>query len=152
MMSSRPIVPNYAKGKTSNKPPAVKAAVIARRANGVNKSQIARELKLGRPTVDSILAEANLDEQMTNGLVLASELIPESIRVVKHRLSQNSESAAFGILNPLVLNRVNERQGTKMQSDIHLQQALQIIVQPSKDSSSSQVVDTTIVDQSEGKT
>lgn len=136
----RPIVPPYAKGKTSNKPPAVKAAVIAKRTHGETKTQIANDLHIARQSVDTILAEANIDEQMTSGLILASGLIPESIRVVKHRLAQNSESAAFGILNPLVLNRVSERPGAKMQGDIHLQQALSIIVKPGE-TQTVQVVD-----------
>lgn len=141
MAGPRPSVPNYAKGKRSNKPPVVKAAVITRRIQGVNKTQIAKELKLGRPTVDAILAEADVDGQFASGLSLCAGLIPESVRVIKHRLEKNSESAAFGILNPLVLSRAAQANPQRMTADVHLQQAINVLIQPN----STQVVDTETV-------
>ena len=61
-MGATPQIPPYIVNQArSNKPPTVKAQVVAKRTQGLPKSQIARDLKISRPTVDKILAEARLD-------------------------------------------------------------------------------------------
>jgi len=49
-------------------------------------------------TVKAILEESNVDKLVESGRVQVCNLIPESIRVVKHRLEKNSETAAFKVL------------------------------------------------------
>jgi predicted transcriptional regulator len=112
--------------RKSNKSPAVKAAVLIHRANGKAKREIARDLGISRPTVDVIISEANLDQQLESGRVQCSTLIPESIRVVKHRLAQNSENAAFKLLEGIgVLGREAKQNGKQPQ--IELTQAVNIM-------------------------
>jgi hypothetical protein len=121
---------NVRKQRKSNKSPAVKAAVLVQRANGAQKSQIAKQLDIARGTVDAIIEEANLDVQLQSGVLQSVTLIPEAIRVAKHRLSQNSENMAIKVLEntiwPLEHNPGNRGLG----HDTLLQVAITNLIQP----------------------
>jgi hypothetical protein len=117
--------PKERKPRKSNKAPAVKAAVLVKRANGVQKAQIARDLSISRPTVDAILDEADLDRQIECGTLQCAGLIPESIRVVEHRLGQNSETAAFRLLEGIGVLGPNAKQKTTQLAGLQLNVAIQ---------------------------
>lgn len=108
--------------RRSNKAPALKAAVLIQRANGTPKMQIARELEIARGTVDAIIEEANLDVQLESGILQSVTLIPEAIRVAKHRLSQNSENMAIKVLENTIWP-LNQKSGKG--NDPHLTLAIQ---------------------------
>lgn len=94
-------IPAYKKPyppKRSRKAPALKQEVIARRIAKQNKTRISNELGISRNTVTAILEESNTDRLVESGRLQVCELIPESIRVVAHRLEMNSETAAFEVL------------------------------------------------------
>ena len=82
----------------SRKAPAIQAAILAKRAIGTSKRQIAKEMQVSPNTVTSIIELSDFDAKLTDGRTLCAELIPASVRVVKHRLAQNSENAAFKLL------------------------------------------------------
>lgn len=84
--------------KRSRKAPALKQEVVARRLAKQNKTFISEELGISRNTVTAILEESNTDRLVESGRLQVAGLIPESIRVVKHRLEKNSETAAFEVL------------------------------------------------------
>lgn len=87
----------------SRKPPAIKTAVILKRANGEDKTKIANDLGITRNTVRAILEESDIDRHLESGQIQIVQLIPEAIRVAKHRLAQNSENMAIKLLENTVL-------------------------------------------------
>lgn len=125
---SSPVQPR--KPRRSNKAPSVKAAVLIQRANGNQKAQIARDLKISRPTVDAIIEEADLDVQLSSGVLQSVTLLPEAIRVAKHRLSQNSENMAIKVLENTIwpLDRKNGKPGGT--HDTLVQLAITNLIQP----------------------
>lgn len=129
-MASSPHVVN--KPKRSTKPPSIKAQVIAKRVNGDSKRQIAHDVGISRQAVRSIINESDIDQQLQSGLVMAAQLIPKSIKVIDMRLDKGSESAAFGILNPLVLSRAAQANPQRMTADVNLQVAINALIQPAK--------------------
>lgn len=110
----------------SRKAPAIQSAILAKRAVGTSKRQIAKQMQISPNTVTSVLELNNFDAQLTEGRALCSVLIPESVRVVKHRLAQNSETAAFRVLEGLgVLG--DKAIGSKQPVQIELSQAIGIM-------------------------
>lgn len=71
---------------------------MTRRALGQSKAQISKDLGIAVNTVSNVLELNDFDAKLTDGRQLCAELIPASVRVVKHRLAQNSENAAFKLL------------------------------------------------------
>jgi hypothetical protein len=113
----------------STKDPVVKAKVLLKRANGETKYSISKDLGMSHNTVDVILKEANFDGQVETGRNLCSTLIPESIRVVKHRLAQNSETAAFKLLEGIgVLGK--DAKPSVQGEQFQLNQAISIMFKP----------------------
>ena len=82
----------------SVKPIAVQATVIAKTILGESKTQIGKDLGIARNTVTGILEDSDIERQIVEGTLACANLIPESVRVVRHRLKKNSEHAAFRIL------------------------------------------------------
>lgn len=117
----------------SKKPPIIKTEVIARRAMGQSKSQIARETEIAYNTVNCIIEESKVDELIEGGRLGCAKLIPKAVGVVDQRLDQGSESAAFGILNPLVLrgNQESVRRRSMME-DPTLQKAIRDLLGPDR--------------------
>lgn len=66
------------KGKSA-KSPVVQGAVIAKHLTGASKSQIARDLRIGRNTVYRILSEAEMNTFVEQGKSAMFELIPDAI-------------------------------------------------------------------------
>ena len=85
-------------GRRSNKPPAVKAAVINRAAAGFSKTRIARELGLSRPTVNVILNETEIAEVIQQGKSDAVRMVPKAINVFNHALENNNARVATSVL------------------------------------------------------
>jgi len=90
-------IPAY-KPRKSVKAPAVKTAVLIRRASGISKSQIARDLGITRPTVNRIIEESDLDRQIEAGRQQSATLIPKALRVADMRLEKGSETMAIEVL------------------------------------------------------
>lgn len=79
---------------------------MTRRALGQSKARISKELGIAVNTVSNVLELNDFDARLTDGRQLCAELIPASVRVVKNRLAQNSENAAFKLLEGIgVLGR-----------------------------------------------
>jgi hypothetical protein len=94
------------KPKRTLKAPTTQSAIMTRRALGQSKRQISKELGVAVNTVTNVLELNDFDAKLTDGRSLCAELIPASVRVVKHRLAQNSENAAFKLLEGIgVLGR-----------------------------------------------
>lgn len=125
----------------SRKPQAIKNAVIVKRVNGQSKSSIARDLGIAVNTVNGIIEQSDIEKQLQDGLSQCANLISKSVKVIDQRLDKGSESAAFGILNPLVLSRAAQANPQRMTADVHLQQAINVLIQPN----STQVIDATTV-------
>jgi hypothetical protein len=120
--------PKQVKRPRSIMAPSVKAAVLVSRANGISKRKIARDLHVSRPTIDVILKESNLDQQIESGRLGCANLIPKSIDVVNFRLEKNDLNAALAILNPLVLRNEQGATGKRMAGDLTLNQTLQVLL------------------------
>ena len=136
-------VPQRKRLRRLRKPPALKAEVIVRRVNSQSKSKIAHDLGITRPTVTRILEESNIEQYLVSGQLQCARLIPKAVNVVSDRLDKGSENAAFKLLEGIgVLGGTQPSRGNQMPADIHLQQALQILVSPSKSSDSKELVST----------
>jgi hypothetical protein len=116
------------KPKKTLKAPAIQAKVLTHRALGTPKHKIAKELGIDKRTVNSIIDLHNFDQDIETGRALSVGLIPESIRVAKHRLSQNSENMAIKVLENTIwpLNAKQMRAPT----DVQLTLAIQNLIQP----------------------
>jgi hypothetical protein len=94
------------KPKRTLKAPTTQSAIMTRRALGQSKRQISKDLGIAVNTITNVLELNDFDARLTDGRSLCAELIPASVRVVKHRLAQNSENAAFKLLEGIgVLGR-----------------------------------------------
>lgn len=94
-----PAEPNYSKSqRKSRKPPAVKTAVIAKRAQGQNITSIAKDLGITRNTTRTIIQESDIDRQIQSGQLQSLDLIPEALRVARVRLGKDSETMAIEVL------------------------------------------------------
>ena len=71
---------------TSIKPPAVKAAVIARYTEGKSRAGIARELKIDRETVTRILDEPGVIEALESSRTRCLRLLPKAEKAVETAL------------------------------------------------------------------
>ena len=115
-----------AKPKKSNKAPAVKAAVLVSRANGTDKRKIARELGIARQTVESIISEANLDQQLASGRITCATLIPEAVSAIGVSLKKGDGELGRKFLNDMgVIGR--DSQGKPPLEAVHLSQAINIM-------------------------
>ena len=113
--------PSYRPRKTL-KPPALQAKILAHRAIGTSKEQIARDLSIDKRTVTSIIELHDFDRELETGRSLSVNLIPDAIRVAKHRLSQNSENMAIKVLENTIWP-LNQKAGKS--NDPHLTLAIQ---------------------------
>lgn len=98
---SQPI-PAYKKPyppRKSRKPQAVKTAVIARMAQGENKSSIARDLQITRNCVTAIAEESNIEQVMQDAQLQTLSRVPAALQVLDVRLEKNSENAAIWLLD-----------------------------------------------------
>jgi hypothetical protein len=96
--------------KSSRKAPAIQSAILAKRANGQSKLKIKRDLGIAYNTVTNVIDLNNFDETLQRERLASMDLIPESIRVAKHRLSQNSENMAIKVLENTIWP-LNSKQG-----------------------------------------
>jgi hypothetical protein len=73
---------------TSTKPPAVKAAVLVRYAEGHSKAEIARRLRIDRETVTRILSEPEHKEAIEASRSRCVGLLPKAERAVERQLDK----------------------------------------------------------------
>ena len=95
---SGPVQPK--KQRKSTKPQAVQNAILIKAAQGLNKSQIAEDLGITRPTVSNILSQSEIGQhiaEMRSDMVQAGDL-RTSVKVIRNKLAKESESAALAIL------------------------------------------------------
>lgn len=98
-------IPGYKKPyppRKSRKAPAVKTAVIAKRAQGQNITSIANDLGITRNTTRSIIEESDIDRQLESGQLQSLSLIPAALRVMHDRLAKGSENAAIKTLEATI--------------------------------------------------
>jgi hypothetical protein len=86
------------KGK-SNKPQAVKNAVLSRYVTGSSKAAIARDLNLAEATVYRILDECEIRQIVEEGHSRAVQLISKALDAVEGRLDQGDGRIGISLLN-----------------------------------------------------
>jgi hypothetical protein len=94
----------------SRKAPALKTQVIIKRSQGQDKTSIGKDLGIARNTVTRIIEECDVERHIEANRSASLDLIPESIRVAKYRLSQNSENMAIKVLENTIWP-LNAKQG-----------------------------------------
>lgn len=72
----------------TNKSPQAQQAVIAKRLHGDSKRQIARDLGMGRNTVDRILTESQVEAAVAQGRTQLVELVPKAIQLIHRAIDQ----------------------------------------------------------------
>ena len=65
----------------TRKAPKVQQEVIAKRLQGESKRKIARDLQMGRDTVDRILSESQMEEAVAQGRSRLLELVPKAVQL-----------------------------------------------------------------------
>jgi CENP-B N-terminal DNA-binding domain len=85
------------KGK-SNKPQAVKNAVLSRYVTGSSKAAIARDLNLAEATVYRILDECEIRQIVEEGHSRAVQLIPKALDAVEGRLDRGDGRIGISVL------------------------------------------------------
>jgi len=123
---------------TSSKPPAVKAAVALKRGEGKSKAQIAREMRIDRETVARILAEPEISEAVEASWLRCVAMLPKAERAVERQLETGDGDLGLRFLEKSgVLTGAEPRK--VVPSDIHLQQAINLLVHPSTATASSAI-------------
>ena len=77
----------------SNKPQAIKTAVVARKVGGESNARISRELGISRNTVQRILSEAELSSLVAKGKGDLYELIPQAVKRYAAKVRANPDEA-----------------------------------------------------------
>lgn len=72
----------------TNKSPQAQQAVIAKRLSGDSKRQIARDLGMGRNTVDRILSESQVEAAVAQGRTQLVELVPKAMQLIEKAIDQ----------------------------------------------------------------
>ncbi len=72
----------------TNKSPQVQQAVIAKRLGGDSKRQIARDLGMGRNTVERILSESQVEAAVAQGRTQLVELVPKAMQLIEKAIEQ----------------------------------------------------------------
>lgn len=72
----------------TNKSPQVQQAVIAKRLQGESKRKIARDLEMGRDTVERILSESQVEAAVAQGRTQLVELVPKAIQLIQRAIDQ----------------------------------------------------------------
>jgi hypothetical protein len=98
--------------RKSRKAPGLKADVITRRVQGQSKRSISKDLGITRGTVATILEESHIEQHLETYQAQSVELVPEALRVMKVRLSMNSENAAIKTLESTIWP-LNAKQNSK---------------------------------------
>ena len=114
-MASQPSIAQTVQPKRSNKAPAVKAAIIAKRANGEAKRKIARDLGISSPTVDVIIKEANIDQQIASGKLLCAPLIPKAVTAIETQLGKGDGELGRKFLNDMGVIGANAKPAGEQQ-------------------------------------
>jgi len=117
------------KPPVSNKPPAVKAAVIARRTAGHGITQIAKDLRVSRPTVYKILAESQIDDQLTNWNERAKCVVPLAFDAVEHQL-KDKQDGNLGIRYLEDMGVIGANAAQHRAPDAGIVNAIQMLIQP----------------------
>jgi hypothetical protein len=150
MVTSIVVAPKKSKYRpaSSRKPPAIKTAVISRRSQGITKRQIAREVGISANTVNCILEESHLDAIMADQAQESAKLIPEALRVARVRLSKDSENMAIKVLENTIWPLQDKPNGRRMNTDVVLNQTLQVLLKGNTDAQSTQSIEVTTGKQS----
>ena len=118
--------PKTVKPRHSNKAPSVKAQVISKRIQGEPIAKIARDTGISRPTVYTIINEADLDTMFADGRVGVMKRVPQALQTLDVRLDKNSETAALWLLNKCFDNQ--QPTGNRLASDLTLNQTLNVLL------------------------
>jgi hypothetical protein len=89
------------KPRRSTKAPAVKAAVILKRANGEHWSQISKDLQISKNTAKAIVEESEIDRQIENYRGQVIGLIPKAIAAMDTQLSKGDGSLGRQLLGDI---------------------------------------------------
>jgi hypothetical protein len=127
------------KPKRSTKSATIKNAIIARRASGESKAQIARELDIATNTVSSILELSDFERMRENGDLATHKLIPKSVAVLDTRLDLIDLDAAKYVLSNTIFS---DRHGRRaVAADVNVNVALATYI--SKDDTKTESITTT---------
>ena len=87
------------KARNSTKPPVLQAAVIAKYAEGRNKSQIAQDLGMHRNTVASILNDGEIQQYVQESRSRCVSLAPAAVDAIEYRIKEKMDgNIALGLL------------------------------------------------------
>jgi len=120
---------NAGKRPRTTKAPAIVGAVLAKRANGANKAQIARDLKMSTNTVNKILDESEFDVQIAEGRRACVGLIPKAVTAVNTQLSRGDGTLGLKLLENL---QVIGESAANPKNNTHLEevfQSVQVLIQ-----------------------
>lgn len=104
--------------------PAIQHTVIAKRAVGLSKRQIARDLGIARKTVDAIL-ESSPVERPDYAASVHSKLIPKALTRIEQVLENDTDTAKY-VLDRTIFKPEQSQQYT-INGDVQLQQALTLL-------------------------
>jgi hypothetical protein len=109
--------------RKSRKHPTIQTAVIAKALTGENKTNIAKDLKITRGTVNAILNQTDIAHQIELGRSRAISLIPRSLDVVENRLEKNDGSVAISLLRgtQVLVNQQNTTIQNNTQANVWIQ-------------------------------
>lgn len=118
------------KVKHSRKAPAIKTAVILKRASGQAKSHIARDLGITHNTVNAILEESDIERHLSTGQQLCVGLIPKGAQAIEKAFDRGDGALAVRMFEGLgILGSENFKRGSLMKADVHLNLAIQNLIQ-----------------------
>jgi hypothetical protein len=115
---------------TSLKPPAVRAAVALKRAEGKSKAQIAREMRIDRETVTRILGEPAIKEALEASRSRCVALLPKAERAVERQLDTGDGDLGLRLLEKSGALTPPAEPPQQHMGSIHLQQLIQVLLHP----------------------
>lgn len=123
--------PAYKPRKTL-KSPAIQAQVLAKRVTGDSKAKIARDLGMAVNTVTSIIELTDFEREIEAGRISCVKLIGKGAQAIEKAFDKGDGALAVRMFEGLGILGNSTKTGNKaMGADLHLQQAINVLIQPS---------------------
>jgi hypothetical protein len=112
----------------SEKPEAVKQAVVAKRLQGESKRQISRDLGIHRETVDNILDESQVEASLAQWRRDYLQLVPKALAIVTRMLDEAQagpvDKELFGAALQVLKGTGVHEERTRSQNSVKISQDL----------------------------